>query len=233
VRNDIQRRNEWLKLLADAEDYFSKHLPYEIVYNPALSPGHTDYAKEMADLSCSIEVRPTEGFKTINTILAGLKETGKVEEWGMIYWPLSSPVFVDRVTARSPEGPVNSGDDMRNRQILKKLSPSFQLVNAHDKVIATSNNYIWCSLRFRNFTSDLMYVGVESVEKLRRQLDVAGEVYGWDMFVEASPYIENMVFFSVNANDITDNMTVKIVSINGIDAETAGKTGYIQISILP
>jgi hypothetical protein len=229
VRNDIQRRKEWLKILAEAEDYFSKHLPYEIMYNPALSQGNTDYTKETVDLSFRIEVRPTEGFKTINTILAGLKETGKVEEWNMIYWPLSSSVFVDRVTARSPEGPVRSGDDMYNRQILKKIAASFQLVNANDKVIGTSNADIWCSLRFRNFTSNL-FISTESVDRLRQQLDVAGSVYGWDMSVEASPRRENIVFSSVNANDITDNMTVKIVSVNGINAATIAQTGYIKIS---
>jgi hypothetical protein len=229
VRNDIQRRKEWIKILDEAEDYFSTHLPYEIVYDPALSQGNTDYTKETVDLSFRIAVSPTEGFKTVNTILAGLKETGKAEEWGMLYWPLSSSVFVDRVTARSPEGPVKSGDDMYNRRILKKISISFQLVNANDKMIGTSNDDIWCSLRFRNFTSGL-YNDHESTERLRRQLDVAGAVYGWDMSVEASPCIENIVFFSVNANDITDNMTVKIVSVNGIDTETASQTGYIRIS---
>jgi hypothetical protein len=38
------------------------------------------------------------------------------------------------------------------------------------------------------------------------------------------------VFESVNADDITDNMTVKMVSVNGISAEEAGRTGYIRIS---
>jgi hypothetical protein len=230
VRNDIQRRNEWLKILAEAENYFSKHLPYEIVYDPALSQGNTNYAKETVDLSFRIEVRPTEGFKTINTILAGLKETGKAEEWGLIFWPLSSSVFVDRITARDPGNrPVRSGDDMYRRQMLKKISIFFQLVNADHKVIGASNDDIWCSLRFRNFTSGL-YIDHESTERLRRQLDVAGAVYGWDMSVEVSPSIENIVFPSVNANDITDTMTVKIVSINGIDAATITQTGYIKIS---
>jgi hypothetical protein len=38
------------------------------------------------------------------------------------------------------------------------------------------------------------------------------------------------VTFTVPVDDITDNMTVQIVSVNGIDAETIGKTGYIKIS---
>ena len=38
-------------------------------------------------------------------------------------------------------------------------------------------------------------------------------------------------FNNVNANDISDNLTVKILSINGIEAETAGSTGYIKVSL--
>jgi hypothetical protein len=41
---------------------------------------------------------------------------------------------------------------------------------------------------------------------------------------------QKVVFGNVNANDITDHMTVKIVSVNGIDAETIAQTGYIRIS---
>jgi TolB-like protein len=33
----------------------------------------------------------------------------------------------------------------------------------------------------------------------------------------------------VNVNDISEKMTIKVVSVNGIDAETAGRTGYIKI----
>jgi hypothetical protein len=50
------------------------------------------------------------------------------------------------------------------------------------------------------------------------------------MSVLAETRRENISFSNVNANDITDHMTVKIVSVNGIDAETIAKTGYIRIS---
>jgi hypothetical protein len=50
------------------------------------------------------------------------------------------------------------------------------------------------------------------------------------MSVLAETTANKIVFPNVNANNITDNMTIKIVSVNGIDAETIGKTGYIRIS---
>jgi hypothetical protein len=123
VRNDIQRRREWLKILEEAENYFKEHLPWEIIYHPALNQGNIDYTREVIDLSFYLEVKPTDGFKTINTILSGLAATGKATEWNMKFWPLSSTVFVDRITSRDPNwGPVRSGDDMYNRNVYKKVS---------------------------------------------------------------------------------------------------------------
>jgi hypothetical protein len=226
VRNDIQRRKEWLALLTEAEDYFSKHLPWEILYDPSLIQGKVDYAKETVDLSCNLEVKPTDGFKTINTILTGLAATGKATEWDMQFWPLSSTVFVDSITHRDPDwGPVRMGDDMYNRDIRKKVSIVVQLVNATGKVIAATMCDIFCPLKFRNFDANTQI----------------HEVYTWDSYVVAETghlyYVSaagelssGIVFESVNANDITDHMTVKIVSVNGIDAETIAKTGYIRIS---
>ena len=42
--------------------------------------------------------------------------------------------------------------------------------------------------------------------------------------------IDQIDFPSINASDITDNLVVKIISVNGINAETAGSTGYIRIA---
>jgi hypothetical protein len=46
----------------------------------------------------------------------------------------------------------------------------------------------------------------------------------------ALPAQDTITFDRVNGNDITDHLTVAITSVNGIDAETAGRTGYIKIS---
>jgi hypothetical protein len=39
-----------------------------------------------------------------------------------------------------------------------------------------------------------------------------------------------LTFSNVDANKITDKMTVSIVSVNGMDAKIAGERGYISIS---
>jgi hypothetical protein len=233
VRNDIQRRKEWQKIITEAEDYFSRHLPWEIVYDPALTQGKVDYANETVSLSFNLEVKPSDGFRTVNAILKGLAATGKAAEWNMNFWPLSSTVFVDRITSRDANyGPVQSGDDMYNRDISKKVSIVAQLINATGQVVAATSCDIFCPLKFRNFKADTNVF--ERGEQIR-------EVYTWDSYVAAEtgyPYYisaagefsSGIVFESVNANDITDHMTVKIVSVNGINAETLAKDGYIRIS---
>ncbi|MDR1352809.1 MAG: hypothetical protein LBK05_05955 [Treponema sp.] len=134
VRNDIQRRKEWQKILTEAEDYFSKHIPWEIVYDPTLIQGEVDYARETVALSFNLKVRPlSDAFKTINTILTGLEAAGKQEEWDMSLWPLSSSVFVDEIITGSGtfirSGGVLGSGDMYNRSPLKKISVIVQLVN--------------------------------------------------------------------------------------------------------
>jgi len=40
-------------------------------------------------------------------------------------------------------------------------------------------------------------------------------------------------FQNVNANDISDNMTIRVATVNGTDAETAARNGVLQIRAIP
>ncbi|MDR1932924.1 MAG: DUF1566 domain-containing protein [Spirochaetales bacterium] len=91
VRNDIERRKEWLKVLEECAAFFKEHLPYEIGYDPALTEGEVDYQKETAKLSFNAMVYPTNGFDVVNNVLEGLNKTGKKKDWGFEGWPLSGP----------------------------------------------------------------------------------------------------------------------------------------------
>ncbi|MDR1129034.1 MAG: DUF1566 domain-containing protein [Treponema sp.] len=89
VRNDIEQRREWLKVLTECAAFFKTHLPWEIVYDPALTEGKVDYQKETAELSFEAVLRPTDGFNVLDTLLEGLEKTGKRKTWGLKEWPLS------------------------------------------------------------------------------------------------------------------------------------------------
>ena len=43
----------------------------------------------------------------------------------------------------------------------------------------------------------------------------------------------NMIFQNVNANDISDNLTIRIASVNGVDAASAARNGVLQIRTFP
>jgi len=52
--------------------------------------------------------------------------------------------------------------------------------------------------------------------------------------VIVSPDVQKIVnFTNVKANDITDSLTIRIVSVNGTPAETAARNGVLQIIALP
>jgi len=91
VRNDIQRRNEWKKILDEADAFFQKHWPFEILYDPTLTQGSVDYNKGTVDLSFKLLLIPNDtAFKVLTNIREGLISTGKKNEWGFGSWPLSS-----------------------------------------------------------------------------------------------------------------------------------------------
>jgi hypothetical protein len=87
VRNDIQRRNEWIKVLQEAEVFFRANPPFEVVYSPELTQGNVDYERETVGLSFKLMVKPTDGWKVIRNLYDGLQATGKAKEWGLDGWP--------------------------------------------------------------------------------------------------------------------------------------------------
>jgi hypothetical protein len=210
VRNDIQRRNAWLKILTDCEAFFKDHLLYELIYNPEITQGRIDYTKETVDLSFSIESRPTSRYKVIENILDGLTKTGKREEWGFGYWPIDSNLF---------------------RQNERRIRINVSLQNEQGKTIATQTVDLNNNISF--------ILGTEPHDWYDRgnyqhwgQRPGLGWIYLYDTCrLDLSGDSSIVGFRNVNANDITDNLVIVFEKINGIDAETASRNGYIKISM--
>jgi len=51
--------------------------------------------------------------------------------------------------------------------------------------------------------------------------------------IRISDDVKRTVNFTVKADDITDRLTIRIASINGVDAETAARNGVLQIRAMP
>lgn len=210
VRNEIQRRNEWVKLLTDCEIFFIKHIPFEIILDTNISQGRINYGRETVNLSCNITIAPTAGINVIQDILTGLTETGKRTEWGFKIWPMNSKMF---------SGELDKGLNWGTIAAYKENYITVELINSDGKTISISNVRIVNNIVFpegenRNMGNDGVY-----------------RFYDFSR-IAASSSNSIINFNNVNANDITDNLTVKITSINGIDAEKASVNGYIKISVL-
>jgi hypothetical protein len=223
VRNDIQRRNAWLKILTECEVFFKEHLPYEIIYNSEITKGRIDYVKETVDLSFEIESRPTSGYKVIENILDGLTKTEKREEWGFGYWPMDSNLF-----PRKPQRDVSSTSvDMHKNERIITITVSLQ--NDQGKIIATQTIDLNNKTAFVLDTKPYDWYSRGNYQHWGQRPN-----YGWiylyntcrfDLTGDSS--IVN--FRNVNANDITDRLTIKFETIDRIDAETASKNSYVKI----
>ena len=178
VRNDIQHRNAWLKILQEAAMFFKNHPPFEILYSPTLTWGKVDYSKETVDISFEAGLFALEtGFKVLNDLKQGLDMTGRSKDWGFENWPSSG------------DAAVFTGDTVNYRIRAALLSEDGSTIgNAEGAFFAIDG------LSFIHDTKALS-------------------------------------FRNVNANKISDNLRISIVSVNGRDAKTVGEQGYIGLSV--
>jgi hypothetical protein len=214
VRNEIQRRQAWVDLLKQAEDYFNEHLPYELIWEPKLRQGAVDFDKNTVAISFCVLSKPTAGFKVINRILAGLIATEKAKTWKLQGWPMTSKVFTDDGNSGSLH--VNSSS-VRGNGYTKTMHLNCMLLNNEGKVIGIAKRDIENRLGFHvvNGSNDYDYSILNVLPS-----------YGRDSDLQSAP---SVVFSGVSANDITEDMTISI-EVNGVDAKTAASTDYIKIS---
>jgi hypothetical protein len=217
VRNDIQRRQAWIDLLTQAENYFNEHLPYELIYDPNLVEGDTDYDKNTVPVSFTVLSKPTSAFKVINRILAGLIATEKAVTWKLAGWPMTSKVFTNDGGATSLRIYGNSIDSSKG----KDMNLNCMLINNQGKVIGIAKQTVTNPIGFH--TPDGGWNYDYSI------LNVAPS-YGRDWYGRPDQkFPQTVVFSGVSANDLTPDMTISI-EVNGRDAQTATRTGYIKIS---
>jgi hypothetical protein len=83
LENQLAEYQYWAGLMKECEDFYQKHLPYEIVYEPVLAQsGATDYTRDTAHLEFTIALlKDPAAFKAIETLRRTLIETGKLDVW--------------------------------------------------------------------------------------------------------------------------------------------------------
>jgi hypothetical protein len=194
VRNQIAARNAWIALLKDCAAFYKTHMPFDIVYDPALRQiEDTDYANATADFSFTVELPPAEvAFKVINDLISGLEATGQRATWDFAGWPLINGSKYPVPTAVVFEG---------------KRSFTFNVV------VAVIDG------RGRTIGTDTITLtsGNISFNAGDRMLGLPAKVS------------TDARFLKVNVKDYKPPLTVKIISVNSIPAETAMETGYMRV----
>jgi hypothetical protein len=82
IRNEIEQRNAWKKLLEEANEFYRKNSIYDLVYNPAPIQGGIDFDTNEVDIGFDMWIMPNARFDTAWKIRRSyLSKAGS--SWGM------------------------------------------------------------------------------------------------------------------------------------------------------
>jgi hypothetical protein len=218
VHNDFQQREVWSNILKECEEFYNIHLPYEIIYNPNLSPKTADYEKRTVDLEFTLATQPTTAFNVIQDILDGLKKSGRKEAWGFPCWPLSSPVFADYYSYSGWMRPYTYSHDeylkfpegymIEHYNLYKYITIEAELINRDGNIISTVVRQIGNLNKFSG--------------------DKSSYSFDYNLYqIETLPSVAVMVFKDINIDDMTDNLYIRIKKVNNIETETVND--YVNI----
>jgi uncharacterized protein (TIGR02145 family) len=212
AQDDATWRNGWVARLKETEETFyniinSANPPYTLYYSTQIEVGDININHQMdttKDLNIYIELNADEiWFKTLNrtlqaaqTVLDGLNATNRKKDWGLANWP------EDGVSGKNPFAGLKCDTlkGCRPNQYSKQYDTSkvvFEAVNEKGRAI--------CSQAIR------LYPAFSIFRDNNNRIIVK--------FDENTPNAVNIK--GVKANDIGDNLTVRISSVNGVPPEKA------------
>lgn len=174
VRNDIQQRNAWVRVLREAAIFFNENQPFEIIYNPSITQGSIDYVNETVDVFLEVCLFGSAGFKVLTELKQMLDKTGRSKDWGLDGWPFSGEA---RIFTKNERYNFNATLSNENGSILGRTSGYLVMFFAND---------------LRNFPH----------------------------------YPITSVFQNINANNITDRLTISVTSENRIAVKPIGEQGF-------
>jgi len=206
IRNDIVWRKKWVEQLKETEETFYKIInnappPYTLYYSTVIETKNINYQKETADLSISLNLLASaewfsalqRSLKAAQAVMDGLNATGRKKDWGLEYWP-ASEFGLYGVSNTNPFAKGYHGC-VGGCNYSKKydIPVEFELVNQQGRVI-----------------------GKQTV-KLEPSIIIER-----DFIVEFETNQSSILTFNaVNANDISDNLTIRVASVNGAPTKTA------------
>jgi len=202
IRNDIQWRRDWVARLTETEQYFDS-------FNRAQSMPYSLYYN-------TSDIRQIGGtdYRNETATIGGIE----THLHGNGIWTVS----IERALQAVYDGLNATG----RKDAWGLASWPRQGVTSLNAFARRSGNF---SVVFELLNSQNKVIGRQTVQ-------TGGY---WELNSSGRPVInvnaddrKTLNFQSVNANDITDRMTIRVATINGIDAETAARNGVLQITAL-
>jgi hypothetical protein len=196
IRNDIAWRDNWVAWLTEFENLFYETVnnatpPYTLFYSTGIQQGNVNYQKRTVDLSISTNLRGNGAW--INSIAQAANR---------LYTELNTGL--DATGRRNvwglgnwpQQGVTNTSPFASYKQKQYDLSIAFELVNEQNRVIGKQ------TLRLKpSFSLDRSYNDGKR-------------------FV-AMNHFNTVVFKSVNPNDMSTNLTIRIASVNETPPQNA------------
>jgi hypothetical protein len=83
IRNEIDRRNAWAKLLEEAVTFYNANPYFDIVYNTKPEQGRIDFNRNTGQIEFPFWLEPNGRADAVRLLLKALEDTGKESEWGL------------------------------------------------------------------------------------------------------------------------------------------------------
>jgi regulator of extracellular matrix RemA (YlzA/DUF370 family) len=204
IRNDIAWRDQWRARLAEAEQVYAGYMKqqplYFLVYDMNLKHGATNYANNTVPISgVSLDLVPDAAWFNAS---GGVARMINVVREGLLATNQAEKWGLNRW----PETTMgNSPFGNRDQRFEVAFEVAVELVNADGKTIGSERI--------------TMRSGYDVKWDNRSMRGLAPRLQG----------VQSLGFSRVNAYDITDRLTVRIASIDGVAAETAAKTKGVNI----
>jgi len=198
----IQWRNEWLTTIERANeffrDYVSNRPPFTITYSADIRQGAINFQNNTVELS-GFRVTAAAGANwgstatgVLRAVSQELQATGQASIWGIV-WPTQRSGNTVSMSPSFAPGLGNVSGSARN--LFPAYNVQLELLNSEGRVIGSAVRRI--HLGWQASASGGFSVGAMVSSMLSTPADL---------------------IMTVNANDITPNMTVRIASINGVSA---------------
>jgi len=205
LRNDIEWRKNWVAKLKETEEIFYEMInsadpPYTLFYFTDIKRGKVNYQTETIDLSITTDLSADrawfaaleQAFGAVRAVSDGLNATNRKDNWELQGWPWSG------VSKTNPFASPKSYN----------ITVVFELVNQKGLVIGSQTVKLYAKYTIVECQNNSLFAATcKDNDRFKIRFD--GNKLG------------TVNFNGVKANDISDNLTIRVATVNGVAPQKA------------